>query len=190
MFLYSGETARFQSLGQPLTGVQNNPYINRIDYRNGQIHITWVYRGFVWYEGWDDPRDIKHKTHSGPNGIGNNYDLCYVFSDDRGGSWKNQLGETIASISKGESVTPDAKGIVAVKIPKESGLSNQDGQTVDYNDGVHALNRDTSDGKLRYKHHYKAPEGPSNVRANNYNAKRRRRHLEKFLSIGLYRCSS
>ncbi|KAH8592674.1 hypothetical protein B0O99DRAFT_689521 [Bisporella sp. PMI_857] len=158
LFYYHSDTGNFTSLGIPLVGVQNNPYINRIDYRNGRIHITWVYRGFIWYEGWDDPLDTKHKTHAGPNGAENNYDLCYIYSDDRGLTWKNGDGETIGSLAEG--VHPESKGIVGLYIPKNSGLTNQDGQAVDYDGGVHALNRDSlsENGRLR-THLYRSPEG-------------------------------
>jgi hypothetical protein len=161
LFSYHWESGNFSRVGKYLAGVQNNPYINRIDYRGGRIHITWVYRGFVWYEGWDDLQDTKHKTHSGPNGPENNYDLCYAYSDDHGMNWKNSAGESIASMARGQSVTPSSNGITGIYIPKNSGLTNQEGQTVDYDGGVHALNRDSLNGKRRRTHQYMSPDGES-----------------------------
>ena len=139
--------------------MDNNPYINGLDYHNGRLHITWTYRGFVWYEGWDDPQDTKHKAQAGPNGAENNYDICYAFSDDLGRIWKNGEGILVADLSKGESVRPDTPGIVAFSIPKSSGLTNQEAQAVDTSGGVHVLNREMLSGQLKWKHYYRAPDG-------------------------------
>lgn len=139
--------------------MKNNPYINGLDYRDGRLHITWTYRGFVWYEGWDDPLDAKHKAQAGPNGAENNYDIRYAYSDDLGATWKNGAGVTVADLAKGESVNPDAEGIVAFSIPKNSGLTNQESQAVDHQGGVHVLNRDKTGGQLQWKHYYRPLAG-------------------------------
>lgn len=153
---------RYTFTGQHLTGVRNNPYINGLDYRLGRLHLTWTYRGFVWYPGWDDPSDTKHKAQAGPNGAENNYDLCYAYSDDLGGTWRNGAGDVVADLGKGEkaeSIMPDAEGIVAFSIQKNSGLTNQEAQAVDGDGGVHVLNRDRIGGVLQWKHYYRSPAG-------------------------------
>ncbi|KAI0169982.1 hypothetical protein GGR52DRAFT_490120 [Hypoxylon sp. FL1284] len=155
----------YEVLGVNLKGVQNNPYIHGLDYRNGNLHATWVYRGFVLYDGWDDPLDTKHKQQRGPNSAENNHNICYAYSDDSGRSWRNGNGELVASLDKGESVRPDSKGIIAFDIPKGSGLSNQESQAVDHAGGVHVLNRDNVDGKQAWKHYYRSPDGDWSQRA-------------------------
>lgn len=159
--VYSAQngTFKYEVLGTNLKGVDNNPYIHGLDYRNGRLHATWVYRGFVHYEGWDDPLDTKHKQQRGPNSAENNHNICYAYSDDGGRTWKNGAGEVIADLAKGESVRPDSKGIVAFDIPKGSGLSNQEAQAVDGEGGVHVLNRDAVDGEQKWKHYYRSPDG-------------------------------
>lgn len=159
LYKYSSSTSQYTFTGQHLTGIKNNPYINGLDYRNGRLHLTWTYRGFVWYEGWDDPLDTKHKAQAGPNGAENNYDICYAYSDNLGGVWKNGAGSVVADLGKGESIRPDAEGIVAFSIAKDSGLTNQEAQAVDRDGGVHVLNRDTIGGKLQWKHYYRSPAG-------------------------------
>lgn len=149
----------YEVLGTNLQGVQNNPYIHGLDYRCGILHATWVYRGFVHYEGWDDPLDTKHKQQRGPNSAENNHDICYAYSDDGGRGWRNGTGELIADLGRGESVRPDSKGVVAFEIPKGSGLSNQESQAVDHEGGVHVLNRDNTDGEQAWKHYYRSPDG-------------------------------
>lgn len=155
--VYSSSTGRFSLRGTHLKGGQNCPYIHGIDYRDSRLYLTWVYRGFVWYEGWDDPLDIKHKQQRGPNAATNNHDICFAYSDDGGITWKNGAGQQVADHSRGESITPESPGIVAFKIPKGSGLSNQESQAVDHDGGVHVLNRDRMDGEQRWKHYYRSP---------------------------------
>ncbi|OTB01329.1 hypothetical protein M426DRAFT_221533 [Hypoxylon sp. CI-4A] len=162
--VYSPEK-QYTVLGVNLKGVDNNPYIHGLDYRNGKLHATWVYRGFVHYEGWDDPRDTKHKQQAGPNSGWNNHNIYYAYSDDEGRTWSNGAGEKIADLAKGESVRPGSRGILAFDIPKGSGLSNQEAQAVDHDGGVHVLNRDAVDGEQKWKHYYRSPEGTWTQRA-------------------------
>ncbi len=131
-----------------------------MDYKNGRLHITWTYRGWIYYPGWDDPLDTKHKQHSGPNEIGNNYDVCYAYSDDKGYTWCNTHGKQIADLRSTEnnSVMPVSEGITVFRIPKNTGLSNQEAQVVDNSGGVHSLNRDRMDGTQRWKHYYGDPQ--------------------------------
>lgn len=73
LYLYRASTGFWEFVGTPLTGVDSNPYVHGWDFRDGVLHVTWVYRGFVWYEGWDDLADVKHKQQAGPNGAENNH---------------------------------------------------------------------------------------------------------------------
>jgi len=160
LYIYRAEAGHFSYVGKHLTGVQSNPYVHGIDYQNGRLHISWVYRAFVHYDGWDDPLDTKHKQQAGPNSAANNHNICYAFSDDKGYTWKNAGGKVVASLERGETVTNYSDGIVAVEIPKRSGLSNQESQAVDLTGGMHILNRGrTSEGAYVWKHYYRPSEG-------------------------------
>ncbi|RYP19160.1 hypothetical protein DL767_009702 [Monosporascus sp. MG133] len=151
--------------GTHLRGIDSNPYVHGLHHRDGRLHATWVWRGFVWYEGWDDPADTKHKAQAGPNSAQNNHDICYAYSDDGGRTWCNGTGERVADLSRGESIRPDSPGIVAFAIPRGSGLHNQESQAVDHSGGVHVLNRDNLDGEQRWKHYYRSPDGTWTQRA-------------------------
>ncbi|RYP23826.1 hypothetical protein DL765_000903 [Monosporascus sp. GIB2] len=151
--------------GTYLKGVDGNPYIHGLHHRDGRLHATWVWRSFVWYEGWDDPADTKHKAQAGPNSAQNNHDICYAYSDDGGRTWCNGAGERVADLSRGESIRPDSPGIVAFEIPRGSGLHNQESQAIDHFGGVHVLNRDNLDGEQRWKHFYRSPDGAWTKRA-------------------------
>ncbi|KAK4144017.1 uncharacterized protein C8A04DRAFT_37033 [Dichotomopilus funicola] len=161
LYRYSANDRLFTFVGTHLTGIQSNPYAHGLNWRNGRLHVSWVYRGFVSYPGWDDPLDTKHKQQAGPNGAENNHDICYAYSDDFGYTWANSAGKTIARLREGETITNDAEGIAVFQVPKGSGLTNQEAQAVDQEGGVHVLNRDTLDGGKhpRWKHYYRPPDG-------------------------------
>ncbi|KAK1483959.1 hypothetical protein CTAM01_13184 [Colletotrichum tamarilloi] len=125
LYIYHAATGLYEYAGKHLKGIQNNPYVHGMDYRDGKLHITWVYRGFVHYDGWDDPLDTKHKQQAGPNGADNNYNICYAYSDDGGYTWKNGHDKTIALLRDGGSITPDCPGLVAFDIPKGRGQWTQ-----------------------------------------------------------------
>ncbi|KAI1321976.1 hypothetical protein F5Y16DRAFT_57726 [Xylariaceae sp. FL0255] len=174
---------KYTFLGTHLKGISNNPYIHGLDVspQDGTLHMTWVYREFVYYDGWDDPADTKHKMQSGPNSAANNRDICYAWSDDGGVCWRSSGGReskgeeeegkggkgiVIADLRQGESILPSSPGITAFGIPKGSGLINQEAQAVDRDGGVHVLNRDSMDGGVqRWKHYYKARGEPWTQRA-------------------------
>ena len=155
------------------------------------MHITWVWRDFVPYEGWDDPLDTKHKQQAGPNGMENNHDVCYVYCDDgKGEVWRNNQGAVVADFSKekqdgevggdgsegrdgygdgikglGQTVRNDSEGIVVWKVGKGKGLMNQEAQAVDWDGGVHVLNRDWEGegGRYEWKHYHREPRGELKV---------------------------
>ncbi|KAK3987661.1 hypothetical protein QBC44DRAFT_331024 [Cladorrhinum sp. PSN332] len=159
--LYIYTSGQYKYLGQYLTGLNSNPYIHGLDHRNSTLHVTWVYRGFVHYEGWDDLNDTKHKQQAGPNGAENNHNLCYAHSEDQGRTWKNGAGKIVADLEKGDTIDNDSEGIVALKIGMGRGLTNQETQVVDLDGGIHVLNRDDvghGQGKVWWKHHYREPE--------------------------------
>ncbi|OHF01652.1 hypothetical protein CORC01_03142 [Colletotrichum orchidophilum] len=159
LYIYRAATGLYEYAGKHLQGIQNNPYVHGMDYRDGKLHVTWVYRGFVYYDGWDEPLDTKHKQQAGPNGAENNHNICYAYSSDGGYTWKNGQDDTIASLKHGGSVTPDCPGLLAFEIPRGRGLTNQEAQAVDQDGGVHVLNRDTMSGEKLWKHYYRSPDG-------------------------------
>lgn len=161
LYVYSSETGKYILIGTYLEGTENNPYTNGLDYHNSRLHVTWTYRDFVPFEGWDNTTGTQHKQQAGPNGIENNHDLWYSYSDDLGQSWKNDMGTTIADLRKGESVRCNNDGIKVLSLPKGSGVHNQEDQVVDNNGGVHVLNRDSTSGDIKWKHYYRPTSGMS-----------------------------
>ncbi|TDZ54082.1 hypothetical protein CTRI78_v006554 [Colletotrichum trifolii] len=155
LFRYSSRTHKYAYVGQFLTGVKNNPYINGISYSDGRLHVSGTYRGFVWYEGVDDPEARLHTVQAGPNGPENNSDLFYVFSDDLGKTFANSGGERLANLELGETVFPEAEGLVVFAIPQNSGILNQEAQAADDSGGFHVLNRENE----VWMHYHRSPTG-------------------------------
>ncbi|KAK1579342.1 uncharacterized protein LY79DRAFT_522881 [Colletotrichum navitas] len=155
LFKYSSRPQSYSYIGQFLTGVQNNPYINGISYSNGRIHVSGTYRGFVWYEGVDDPEARLHTVQAGPNGPENNHNLFYVCSDDGGKTFNNTKGERLANLELGETVLPDGDGLIVFDIPTNSGILNQEAQAADDSGGFHVLNRENE----VWMHYYRSPQG-------------------------------
>lgn len=153
------QVGTYSFMGTLIHGVENNPYIHGLTFRDDKLHVTWVWRGFVPYPGWDDPFDTKHKMQAGPNGAENNYDICYSYSDDGGQTWRNGNNIVVADLSLGQSVTPSSPDIVAFQIPKGSSLTNQESQTVDKEGRVFVLNRDGLDGQVTWNLYMRSTDG-------------------------------
>ncbi|WP_418262530.1 BNR repeat-containing protein [Flavobacterium faecale] len=89
-------------------------YPNGYDYDpNGRLHVTWVWR--------EDSQ-------------GANHDLIYVYSDDRGVSWKTNDGKLLKEIPNVNS-----PGVVVESIPRVWGLMNDHGQVIDSKGRVHVV---------------------------------------------------
>ncbi len=107
----SGEGAFEDDLGESSSrcsypnGYTYGPY--------GKLHTTWVWR----------------ETPSDPN-----HDLIYVYSEDRGKTWFNNMGQLIEGPPGIKS--PD---ITVVDIPRTLGLMNTHGQAVDSKGRIHAV---------------------------------------------------
>ncbi|KAH6675648.1 hypothetical protein B0J14DRAFT_509127 [Halenospora varia] len=163
VYRYSSNSHEYVYLGQHLTGINNNPYINGIDYRVGRLHTSWCYRNFVEFPKSADAN--AHKQQAGPNGPENNHDLCYAFSDDRGETWKASDGRELArlegksTVDSNTSILPTASGARVFDIPMGSGILNQEGQTADWDGGFWALNREKVDNVERWMVYYRTARG-------------------------------
>lgn len=77
----------------------------------GRLHATWVWRESIQ---------------------GANHDLIYVYSDDRGKTWRNNTGNVIEG-----PTAIDSPGVTVVEIPRSLGLMNTHGQAVDSQGRIH-----------------------------------------------------
>ncbi|RAH68776.1 uncharacterized protein BO66DRAFT_439787 [Aspergillus aculeatinus CBS 121060] len=139
-----------------------------------KLHITWTNRHFVPYEGAGDPTSTAHKAQTGPNGPENNEGLYHAFAEvdpnpnpdpwhaDRklGVSvrWRGShtADEVLATGAFGadppdeaeeEATTPlDSQDprLRVRRIPRGSGIMNQESQFVDADGTLHVLNRENT----------------------------------------------
>lgn len=148
LWRYHAEQAEWSPVGPNsglyLKGIENNAYINGIDSSQGRLYVSWTYRKFV-----EDGGPSEVSSQAGPNGPENNYDLMFAYSDDEGVSWKDANDNPLAM-----PILPSTPGIVAFHIPPDSGILNQEGQTVDRDGTFHVINRETTDGTGRWYHYW------------------------------------
>ncbi|KAI0665592.1 hypothetical protein C8Q78DRAFT_986159 [Trametes maxima] len=159
-------------IGRYLEGVNNNAYINGIDFdTKGNLLATWTYRDYVNDTG------ANFAVQAGPNGPENNHDLNFALSTDLGATWLNNWNQTIANMAAQEPIVPVSAGIVIFGIPKYGGILNQEAQTVDSEGRIHVLNRENTTGTERWYHYWRSttahwtrtplPLAPELVSANN-----------------------
>ncbi|GAB7347318.1 hypothetical protein MBLNU459_g3397t1 [Dothideomycetes sp. NU459] len=174
LFHYSPDSACYVFHGTYLVGVGNNPYVNGLSFSDGKLHVSWTYRDFFAYEGAEEVGNDAHKAQAGPNGPENNFDLNYAYSTDCGLTWCNSAGKRIARFTRAtsrggellepingdprqgcpEGVLPSADGIVVQKLPKYSGIMNQESQCFGPSTGdFHVLNRDNLSGQEQWRHY-------------------------------------
>ncbi|KAI5783238.1 hypothetical protein DFH27DRAFT_578750 [Peziza echinospora] len=138
IYQYNPAASAWAPIGKYLQGANNNAYLNGLDYANGRLHATWT---------WRETPDVV-----------TNHDLAYAYSDDLGKTWRNGAGAQIA-VAGGQPITPSASGINAFTIPQNSGILNQEAQTVDASGRVHVLNRESRDGGFKWYHYWRNTNG-------------------------------
>jgi hypothetical protein len=170
LFCYASVSGkwRWSMIGRYLVGNRCSPYLNGLSYEpgledkenHGRIHITWTNRHFVEY---DDPTGTAHKAQAGPNGPENNADLGYIFSDTGGTTWRNIRGELVGDLrgDKWGGVDSTRGDVLVARVPRNSGIMNQEGQAVDSGCGImHVLMRDTgSGGAVKWRHSWWKRDG-------------------------------
>ncbi len=121
--------ACFGSTGTYLGQTTRNPYLNGYNYdREGRLHVTWC-----WRETGDPTT---------------NHDLNYAWSDDRGVTWRNNIGQNIGERGK-HAVTVESPGVAVVEIPMNRGLINATTQAIDSRNRIHLLTAHLSDSRIK-----------------------------------------
>ncbi|KAI8995242.1 hypothetical protein BD414DRAFT_506060 [Trametes punicea] len=122
----------WSQIGRYLEGVNNNAYINGIDFDfRGSLQVTWTYRDYVN----DTGQDVA--VEAGPNGPEN----------------------TIANMTAQEPIVPVSAGITIFSIPKYGGILNQEAQTIDSEGRIHVLNRENTTGTEQWYHYWRSTVG-------------------------------
>jgi hypothetical protein len=103
-----------------------NMYLHGLTYdESGRLHAA-----FTWREGnW---QVLCH-----PGGL-TNHDTGYVYSDDRGRTWRNGAG-AVVGVTGDSPVGIEAPGLVADPLDPDHGLMNQESQAVDSTGTPHVV---------------------------------------------------
>jgi BNR repeat-containing family member len=102
-----------------VTSGTRNMYIHGLTYgRGGRLHAA-----FTWREG-------NLGVLCDPGGL-SNHDTGYVFSDDRGRTWRNGAGTVVGTTGGATLVSIDSPGHVIDPLDVDRALMNQESQAVD-----------------------------------------------------------
>ncbi|WP_216591330.1 BNR repeat-containing protein [Streptomyces brasiliscabiei] len=104
-----------------------NMYLHGIDYdRNGRLHAL-----FTW-------REQNGAVMCNGGGI-TNHDTGYVYSDDRGRTWRNNAGTVVGTTSGSDKVSVTDAGLVVDALNPDHSLMNQESQWTDSAGRPHAI---------------------------------------------------
>lgn len=112
-----------------ITSSSRNAYPHGLDYDGaGRLHMTFTFRenlGITWF--------------SSCSGTISNHDTLYLYSDDRGRTFKNNAGATVADTRAGTTAGIGSPGLVIDPLPIGRDLMNQETQVTDHRDLIHAV---------------------------------------------------
>ncbi|MGX1365586.1 hypothetical protein RKD19_000945 [Streptomyces canus] len=104
-----------------------NMYLHGIDYdRNGRLHSF-----FTW-------REQNGAVMCNSGGI-TNHDTGYVYSDDRGRTWRNNAGAVVGTTGGSDKVAVTDSGLVIDALNPDHSLMNQESQFTDSAGLPHAI---------------------------------------------------
>ncbi|MBT2414084.1 BNR repeat-containing protein [Streptomyces sp. ISL-12] len=104
-----------------------NMYLHGIDYdRRGRLHAF-----FTW-------REQNAAVMCSPGGL-TNHDTGYVYSDDRGRTWRNDAGAAVATTGGSDLVSVTDPGLVVDPLNPDHSLMNQESQATDSAGRPHAI---------------------------------------------------
>ncbi|MFF0011171.1 BNR repeat-containing protein [Streptomyces sp. NPDC005374] len=104
-----------------------NMYLHGIDYdRNGRLHSF-----FTW-------REQNAAVMCSSGGI-TNHDTGYVYSDDRGRTWRTSAGTAVGTTGGSDKVTVGETGLVVDALNPDHSLMNQESQFTDSAGLPHAI---------------------------------------------------
>jgi hypothetical protein len=104
-----------------------NMYLHGIDYdKNGRLHSF-----FTW-------REQNGAVMCSSGGI-TNHDTGYVYSDDRGRTWRNNAGTVVGTTGGSDKVAVTDSGLVIDALNPDHSLMNQESQSTDSSGLPHAI---------------------------------------------------
>lgn len=112
-----------------VTSSSRNAYPHGLTYdSNGRLHMA-----FTWRE------NLSTSFIPNCSATINNHDTLYAYSDDRGRTWKNSAGTTIATTGSGGGISISSTGLVVDPLPVGRDLMNQETQITDRSNLFHTI---------------------------------------------------
>jgi hypothetical protein len=122
---WSSATGGYSARG--ITSTTRNLYLHGLAYGpDGRLHAA-----FTWREG-------NTAVLCNAGGLAN-HDTGYVFSDDRGRTWRNNAEQLVATIGTAAQVAVNSPGLVVDPLSVDHGLINQESLTVDSTGTPHVI---------------------------------------------------
>ncbi|MFF1545578.1 BNR repeat-containing protein [Streptomyces sp. NPDC058291] len=122
---WSGSTGTYTS--EHGSSTARNMYLHGIDYDvNGRLHSL-----FTW-------REQNAAVMCSSGGI-TNHDTGYVYSDDRGRTWRNDAGAVVGVTGGSDKVAVTDAGLVVDALNPDHSLMNQESQATDSAGRPHAI---------------------------------------------------
>ncbi|OKK04153.1 BNR repeat-containing protein [Streptomyces sp. CB02400] len=122
---WTGSTGTYSS--EHGSSTARNMYLHGIDYdRNGRLHSF-----FTW-------REQNGAVMCSGGGI-TNHDTGYVYSDDRGRTWRNDAGTVVGRTGGSDRVSVTDAGLVVDPLNPDHSLMNQESQFTDSAGRPHAI---------------------------------------------------
>ncbi|MEU9737473.1 BNR repeat-containing protein [Streptomyces sp. NPDC048002] len=122
---WTGSTGTYSS--EHGSSTVRNMYLHGIDYdRNGRLHSF-----FTW-------REQNGAVMCSGGGI-TNHDTGYVYSDDRGRTWRNDAGTVVGTTGGSDRVLVTDAGLVVDPLNPDHSLMNQESQAADSAGRPHAI---------------------------------------------------
>jgi hypothetical protein len=137
---YSATTGNWSYVGQftsatgsytqnGVTSTTRNAYPHGLDYDgSGRLHMAFTFR-----------ENLNTAFIANCGSTINNHDTLYVYSDDRGRTWKNNAGATVADVKATTSASVASPGLVIDPLPVGRDLMNQETQIPDHGNLLHAV---------------------------------------------------
>ncbi|MEV5810924.1 BNR repeat-containing protein [Streptomyces mutabilis] len=122
---WSSSTGTYRS--EHGSSTARNMYLHGIDYdRRGRLHAF-----FTW-------RERNGAVMCSGGGI-TNHDTGYVYSDDRGRTWRNDAGTVVGTTGGADRVSVTDAGLVVDPLSPDHSLMNQESQSTDSAGRPHAI---------------------------------------------------
>lgn len=112
-----------------VTSNSRNAYPHGFTYDEaGRLHMA-----FTWRE------NLGTSFIANCSGTINNHDTLYMYSDDRGRTWKNSAGSIVADVASQRIASVSTVGLVVDSLPVGRDMMNQETQTTDHDNLVHVV---------------------------------------------------